>query len=108
MRRFFDHDPLLGVTEYFHCDETTGRWAIEAVQDATPILDRNKALANADDGGWSPSREWRRAASIPAVVVLKWLNEDGINLFDRNHWPAVLRKLNDPDWRWLRTAPGRL
>lgn len=107
-RRLLDVDPLTGVVEYHHYDEATDRTIIESVQDVAPLLERNKALATADDDGWSPSRELRRAAGIPAIVILKWLHEDGINLFDRNHWPAVKRKLNDPDWRWLRTAPGRL
>ncbi len=107
-RRLLDIDPLTGVIEYHHYDPSTDRTIIESVQDATPVLERNKVLANADDGGWSPSRELRRAASIPAIVILKWRSEEGIDVFDRNHWPAVKRKLNDPDWRWLRTAPGRL
>ena len=84
-----------------------GRLVVEAVQDLAPILERNKALAVAGDG-YSPSRELRRAASIPAVVAEKWRNELGIDVFDPDHWPAVRRLLNDPEWRWLRTAEGRL
>ena len=47
-------------------------------------------------------------AEIPAIIAVKWLNELGVNLFDSNHWPAVKRLLRDPDWKWLRSSPGRI
>ena len=75
-------------------------------QDVEPFFENNKALYNAGDG-YSPSRELRRAASIPMVVVEQWLSE-GIDIFDPNHKEAVRRKLNDPENRFLRTAPGKL
>ena len=107
-RRLLDHDPLGGVTEYHHYDSATDTTRIETVQDIAPILERNKALQNSDDGGWSPSRELRRAATIPDIIILKWRHEDGIDVFDPNHWPAVKRKLNSSEYRWLRSAPGVL
>lgn len=107
-KRLLDHDPLTGLTEYHSYDAATDRTIIETVQDVAPVLERNKALQNADDGGWSPTRELRRAASIPDILVLKWRKEEGIDVFDPNHWPAVKRKLNSSEYRWLRTAPGTL
>lgn len=107
-RRLLEADPLTGVREYHRYDAATDRTIIETVQDVAPILDRNRALQNEDDRGWSASRELRRAASIPDIIVLKWRNEYGIDVFNRDHWPAVKRLLNDPEWRYLRTAPGRL
>ncbi len=107
-RRLIWRDPATGVAEYHHYEPLSDRTVIETVQDVAPILERNKALQNADDRGWSPSGELRRAATIPDVVILKWRNDYGIDVFDRNHWPAVKRLLNDPAWRHLRTAPGKL
>jgi len=107
-RRLLDRDPLSGLVEYHHYDVATGRSYIETVQDVAPILERNKALQNADDRGWSASRELRRAASIPDIIVLKWRTEEGIDVFDPNDWPAVKRKLNSSEYSWLRTAPGRI
>ena len=89
-----------------HFDTLTGDLTIEHKQDVQPILERNKRLQNWDDG-YGPSREWRRAASIPVGVIYQWLGE-GINVYDPNHEEAVRRKLNDPNYRFLRTAPGRL
>ena len=107
-RRLLDFDARTGIAEYHHYDSLADRTVIETVQDVAPILERNKALQNADDRGWSQSRDMRRAATIPDIIVLKWRNDYGIDVFNRDHWPAVRRLLNDPAWRYLRTAPGRL
>ncbi len=107
-KRLLASDPAIGLTEYHHYESVTDRTVIETVQDVEPILERNKALQNDDAGGWSPTRELRRAATIPDIVILKWRREDGIDVYDPDHWPAVKRKLNSSEYRWLRTAPGTL
>lgn len=107
-KRLLESDPVTGLTEYHHYDSATDRTVIETVQDVEPILERNKALQSEDAGGWSPTRELRRAATIPDIVILKWRREEGIDVYDPDHWPAVKRKLNSSEYRWLRTAPGTL
>lgn len=93
----------------WYVPQTDGTFLIETEQDVAPHLDWNKALYNEDDAGWfDRKREQRRVAHIPDVVIVKWLNDYGINVFDRDHRPAVTRLLNDPDWRYLRTGPGHL
>lgn len=103
--RFLGHDPAYGLTDAFHVD-TDVRFAIETRQDVEPFLDNNKRLAN-DNDGYSPSRELRRIASIPLVIVEKWKNEMGVDVFKKDHQAKVRALLNDPDWRYLRTSPGR-
>jgi hypothetical protein len=88
-------------------DHQDGSYTIQSVQDVETQLDLNKAMATHNDG-YSPSRELRRAAHIPNIVVLKWWMEEGWNALDPRHWDRLRAKLNDPDWRHLRTAPGRL
>lgn len=83
-----------------------------AIQDTDAILDLNKAMATENDG-YSPSRELRRAASVPHSVMLKWLNEDGFWFYDAFSGDdfakrKLRQKLNDPQYAHLRTAPGRL
>lgn len=107
-RRLLDHDPLTGVSEYHSFDPAADRTVIETVQDVEPILEQNKALQNSDDAGWSPTRDLRRAARIPDIIILKWRIEEGIDVFDPDHWPAVKRKLNSSEYLWLRSAPGSL
>jgi hypothetical protein len=95
-----------GVRHHWR-DEADGSATIISTQDTDAILDLNKAMATENDG-WSASREMRRAASIPLILVAKWLHEEGWNAFDPACEDRLKRKLNDSDYLWLRTAPGRL
>lgn len=109
MKRLFDYDPMTGITEYFHYDEKSGKWAIETVQDVELLLDLNKAKQNNTDYSKDGmKREWWHVATIPPVIQLKWLREDGIDIYNKDHWPRVKQKLNDPDWKYLRTSLGRI
>lgn len=105
--RLLDRNPHTGLEAWFSHDAASGVSTIRYHQDAGPIIEANKRAQSQGDG-YSATRELRRAAGIPAIIIMKWLVEDGINVFERDHWPAVRRKLNDPEWRWLRSAPGRI
>lgn len=87
-------------------DESAGVGVVHRIQDVEPILEANKALYTSGDG-YSPSRELRRVASIPAIVVEQWMQE-GVNIFDHNCRAEIKRRLNDPVNLFLRTAPGRV
>lgn len=91
----------------WHWDEDGGgRLIHNVVQDVAPILKRNKALQNCGDNGYGKSRDFRRVASIPLVVVDKWLRE-GVDIFNPDHAKEVKRRLNSSEWAHLRTADGR-
>lgn len=86
-------------------EHACGTLEIQRVQDVESILDWNKRQQN-DGDGYTPSRDMKKIASIPLVVAEKWLNEEGINIFDPNHKDAVRRKLNSNEYLWLRTSGG--
>lgn len=94
-----------GIDHYRIEDENGERFYSEQALD--PIFDRNKAMANHNDG-YSPSRELRRVATIPYVIGLKWLNEEGWWFMDPDNADRLAKKLNDADWRYLRTADGQI
>ena len=100
--------PLLsehGVTHEW-IDNQDGTFTVASSQDVEPFLDRNKAMANQNDG-YNQSRDMRRLASIPNIVLMQWLNEAGSMEILRD--PKFLgRKLNDPDYLYLRTAPYKV
>ena len=104
-RPFFD-TPVFGIKRYWE-DDGFGGGTIVTVQDVEPILERNKQLSNASDG-YTPSRDMQLAASIPLVIWMKWLTEEGWNAFDPENQDKLKAKLNSSDWLYLRTAPGRL
>lgn len=78
----------------------------ETMQDVEPILERNKALQ-----GEAQRSDWgKHVASIPNVILVKWLNEEyargntKIRMFTPEFDALIARKLLDPDWSHLRTA----
>lgn len=79
---------------------------LKAEQNATAVLDRNKAMATENDG-YTKDRTMRRVATIPAIVWLKWLNE-GWDAYAPENAGRLARKLNDNEWAYLRTAPGHV
>jgi hypothetical protein len=85
--------------------DRAGTVIASATQDVEPILERNRRLrAEPQASDWG-----RHVASIPNVILLKWLNEahaggnSGLRMFTAEFDALVARKLEDPDWKYLRT-----
>lgn len=107
--QLLDYDRATGVKTLARYDDVTEEMTIGSVQDVNPILEQAAASRN------DPSQPWRRegggemgwwkVASIPLVLVEKWKREDGIDVFNKDHTDAVVKKLNDPDYAYLKTAP---
>jgi hypothetical protein len=86
-----------------------GDLVVERVQDCAPILDRNAELRSMPQKSVGTETWGRHVASIPCVIIERWMNEEwqrgNVELkmagdeFDK----MVQRKLQDPDWKWLRT-----
>lgn len=90
----------------FFRDNEDGTYTVWSTQDNDPILERNRAMANHNDG-WSPSRDLRREGSIPLALIEQWKREDGVNVLHRDGADYLKRKLNDYDFSYLRTSPGK-
>ena len=102
-----------GISHYMRTED--GKTYIDSIADVEPLLDHNKAMSTHNDG-YSQTREIRRVASIPAIVQMMWAEEIRFDPKHPNHSSPLhpvnreflARKLNDPDWAYLRTAPGRI
>lgn len=101
-------DIVDGMETYLGFDESDGKAYLRTAIDVEPIIERNKALQNSDGAGWSPTREWKHVAEVPLGVVLQWKQDLGVDVFDKNHMPRVIRLLNDPEWRYLRVGSGMI
>ena len=84
----------------------SGAVIASTTQDVEPILARNARLREGPQRG-----DWgRHVASIPNVILLKWLNEEhargnsSLRLFTREFDALIARKLADADWAYLKTA----
>jgi hypothetical protein len=108
MAIFFDHNPISGAVETFDYDEMEDKITIKRYADVQPVIDLNKYSQNHETGWVGPERDMRLAARIPEDVALLWLQLYGVNAWRADHWPAVKRLLNDPDWRYLRSNTYKL
>lgn len=86
-------------------DAGEGLLVAETMQDVEPILERNKALRSLPQ-----QSDWgRHIATIPNVILVRWLNEEyargnvGLRIFSKEFDALIARKLRDPDWKHLRT-----
>ena len=97
-------------TKYFV--EADGKLTIKNSKDVYPILQKNKRLYNLNDG-YSKSKDLKRVASIPSLVLQLWAKEYN----GTNNWFAIPHierkrilklKLNSNEFRYFRTASGRI
>jgi hypothetical protein len=107
MKRLLEIQPD-GIAEYFHCDDLTGRIVLERVQDAGPIFEQNRRLANEPGNGFSPSRELRLVAEVPENLMLLWESLFGISRHNRDHWPKIRQLCRDRDYRHVKACSGRI
>ncbi len=93
-------DIFTPVERKLHYEEQGDRLIIESIQDVEPILNRNLELQK--DTSLTRGKDMRYVASIPNIVVEQWMKE-GINIFKKEDWKKVKAKLNDPNYKYLRT-----
>ena len=95
----------MSVATRIHLDPNGNDLAIEHVQDVEPILEHNAMLRTLDQ-----KSDWgRHIASIPNVIMTRWLNEEyaagniDLKMFSPEFDLIVEKKLKDPEWAFLRT-----
>lgn len=103
-----DRDPLSGMSSFIDVQPADGTFRIVHEQDVTAALEANKRMQSDPQYKADGIKAgWQQVAHIPDVIVCKWLAE-GIDVFNKDHMPAVMRKLRDPEYRHLRTTLGAI
>ena len=94
-----------GVASRFHLDSNGQDLTVSHVQDVEDIIEWNKeARRDEQNSDWG-----RHVARIPNVLYVRWLNEEhargntGLKLFTPEFDAIVQKKLQDPEWAYLRT-----
>jgi hypothetical protein len=92
------------VNRAFH-DAGERKFTFVRVQDVEPYLEHNKKLRAMEQ----KNDTWRHTSTIPNIILEKWLHEEldrghvGLRLGSREFDQIIHRKLQDPDWAYLRT-----
>lgn len=92
----------MSVETLYHVDGK--KLTVARTQDVEPILENNKRLQTMEQRS-----DWgRHVASVPNVVLEKWLNEEAergnvMTFGSQEFFAMVERKLQDPDYRMFRT-----
>ncbi len=99
---------MSALRQKFH-DHADGSFTIESVQDIAPYLERNKAERDEWNRlGPRKDEAMRKIASVPTVIVEKWLREHGVDVFNKDHMHKVRQLLRSPEYSYLRTTTGRI
>ena len=98
--------------ETFLLDEKEKQIVVKEEVNIDSLLKNNKALYNLNDG-YSKSRDLKRVASIPTLALQVWANEyNGTNnwfaLPKETQKKIMKKKLNSSEFKYFRTAEGRL
>ena len=108
-KRLFDYDPLTGTTEWF--ESTDDGFRIHSEMDAQPILDLNAHKRNEGRSYYAADPDMWKVASVPNLLLIHWATELGIppdKVFSEEFAEVVTRKLNDIEFRKLKTADVRI
>jgi hypothetical protein len=104
-KQILDYDPFTGMTTTFEYDHATDETTIGREQDVSFLLDMNRAMANDEYISKEGIKNgWWHYAQIPNIVIEKWLNEHGVDLYNKDHQKAVFKLLNQPEYRYLKTT----
>ena len=104
-KRIVDYDPFTGITTTFDYDHASGTTYVGAEQDVSLLLDQNAQMRN-DPSYWKQGVKdcWAHCASIPNIVIEKWIKDYGVNVYNKDHNAKVKKLLNSPEWRYLKTT----
>ena len=95
------------VVEKIIHDEHNDTLTVAHTQDVSQILEQNKRAR--DESASSRMGDMQKVATLPSIVVMQWMQE-GINEMapNREDVKRMKKKLNSPEFKYLRTGGGRL
>jgi len=107
-KRLVDFDQFSGIETWHEYDAVENKTIITETQDVGSLLKQNKAEYNDEEmKRRGMENEMLKVASVPLTVLMEWKTKHGVDAWDKNHTKKIMKLLNDPEYRYLRTASGR-
>lgn len=94
-----DDGSFNGVKKYISADDQGNVQVRYEGHDVPAILEHNK-----QSEGRNKRSDFWHIGHIPASVGLKWLVEEGLDMWNPDHQDGLMKKLMDSDYRHL--VPG--
>lgn len=102
-RRLLDYDAERGLRIDYE-DMRDGTFVLHYSQDVEPVLEINKAKQKAGRDYFASDPDMWKVASVPVTVQYEWLRRYGVDPLAQGNEKLLARLLNDPEWRYLKTA----
>ena len=102
-KKLLDFDLTSGLS-YYTEEKDEQQIMVGSYQDCEPLIDHCKRVANEGLKDQGIKEGWWHYASYPAIIIEKWMNEYGVNVFDKDHKKKVLELTNRPEYRYLKTT----
>lgn len=99
MRKVLSERNGIKTTMTIDGDKTT----ISKSQDVEALLNLNKVRSNII-GKKITSEAYNHVASIPATLIVKWLQEENLDIYNPDHAHRLKLKLNSSEYAYLRTS----
>ena len=94
-----DVDPISGITTTFSYDHANDQFTVGYFQDTTAIQESNKlAQLDIDSHRKQAKNNWNLYARVPNIVIMEWKRKYGVDFFNRDHWPRVMKLINSRDY----------
>jgi len=108
--RLLDYDKETGIREDFAVVD--GKAVVKTSQDTDSIIDHNKRDANNASSNWSG--DMHHVARVPLIVIEQWraelkaMGKHDTNPMSRENQTFFIAKINNSDFKSLRTKEGRV
>lgn len=102
-KRLLDYDEARGLRIDYEALEGGG-FALHYSQDVAPVIEMNKAKQLCGRDYYASDKDVWKVASIPVTVQYEWMRRYGVDPLKAEHSDLLERLLNDPEWRYLKTA----
>ena len=103
-----EKDPFTNVTTEYYA-KPDGNIHVRKFMETKTVVDGNKRSQNSFSD-WKSNRfgAVQTVGRVPTLLAENWAKEAGVRMFSKEFNELVKRKLNNPDFRYLKTVPGKV